>query len=75
MGIWVAVGLLFTWVIVFTLFPALQKVLRAPTAQEQRVAGQWFVRLTVFLPRWSYRFRWPLVVGALAWVIRLWLKP
>jgi predicted RND superfamily exporter protein len=25
MGLWVAVGMVFTWVIVFTLFPALQE--------------------------------------------------
>lgn len=65
MGIWVAVGLFFTWIIVLTLFPALQMVLRAPTARDQRVAGQWFERFTTWLPRWSYRFRWPLVTGAI----------
>ncbi len=65
MGIWVAVGLLFTWVVVFTLFPALQKILRTPTEQERKSAGQWFTRLTEWLPRFSYRFRWLLVVGAL----------
>ena len=39
MGIWVAVGLAFSWVIVFTLFPALQKLLRTPTRDERRTAG------------------------------------
>jgi predicted RND superfamily exporter protein len=65
MGIWVAVGLFFTWIIVFTLFPALQKALRTPTEQERKAAGQWFVQFTAWLPRWSYRFRWVLVPGAL----------
>jgi hypothetical protein len=39
MGLWVAVGMVFTWVIVFTLFPALQKVLQTPTEQERGMAG------------------------------------
>jgi len=65
MGIWVAVGLLLTWVIVFTLFPALQKLLRTPTALERSVAGARFVHVAVWLPRFSYRWRWPLVGTAL----------
>jgi uncharacterized protein len=65
MGIWVAVGLFFTWIIVFTLFPALQKALKTPTEQERKAAGQWFMHFTTWLPRWSYRFRWVLVPGAL----------
>ena len=31
MGLWVAVGLGLGWVVVFTLFPALQKILKTPT--------------------------------------------
>jgi predicted RND superfamily exporter protein len=65
MGIWVAVGLVFTWVIVFTLFPALQKILRTPTEQQRKVAGQWFVRFTAWLPLFSYRWRWVLVPSSL----------
>ena len=65
MGLWVAVGLAFTWVIVFTLFPALQKVLRTPTQPERRDAGDWFVRFAAWLPRFSYRRRWSLVGSAL----------
>ncbi len=65
MGLWVAVGLALAWVVVCTLFPALQKVLRTPTQQERRVAGQWFLRFAAWLPRWSYRWRWPLVGSAL----------
>ena len=66
MGIWVAVGLTASWVIMFTLFPALQKILRTPTQLEQRAASIGFERLALWLPGFSYRWRWPLVVGALA---------
>jgi predicted RND superfamily exporter protein len=64
MGIWVAIGLAFTWAIVFTLFPALQKALRTPTGAERRSAGAAFERLAEVLPGATYRMRWPLVVGA-----------
>ena len=66
MGIWVAVGLACTWVIVFTLFPALQKVLRTPTQQERRAASIGFERVVAWLPAASYRWRWALVGSALA---------
>ena len=65
MGIWVAVGLTLTWVVVFTLFPALQKLLKTPTQHEQRAAGAWFVHFATWLPRFSYRCRWALVGTAL----------
>src|SRR5262249_29462720 len=65
MGLWVAVGLFFTWVIVFTLFPALQKILRTPTSLEKQTAGAWFLHFTRWLPRVSYAARFPLVAGAL----------
>ena len=64
MGIWVAVGLTFSWLIVFSLFPALQKLLRTPTRVERASAGAAFERLAEGLPGWSYRWRWPLVLGA-----------
>jgi predicted RND superfamily exporter protein len=66
MGIWVAVGLAATWVIVFTLFPALQKILRTPTQHERRAASIGFERVVMALPRFSYRWRWWLVGAALA---------
>jgi len=70
MGLWVAVALLLTWIVVFTLFPALQRVLATPTQQKRRVAGQWFHRLTERLPAFSYRWRWPLVCGSVVlWVL------
>jgi hypothetical protein len=61
MGIWVAVGLLLTWVVVLTLFPALQKILKTPTGTGERAADAWFLRLTQWLPGFSYRFRFLLV--------------
>ena len=66
MGIWVAVGLTATWVIVFTLFPALQKILRTPTQQERPAASIGFERVVLWLPGFSYRWRWSLVGLALA---------
>ena len=65
LGLWVAAGLVLTWFNVFTLFPALQKILRTPTEKERKVAGQWFLRFLEWLPLWSYRWRWLLVPGAL----------
>ena len=65
MGRWVAVGLVFTWVIVFTLFPALQKLLRTPTEPERDTAGAWLVHFATWLPRFTYRWRWLLVVTSL----------
>lgn len=64
MGLWVAVGLALSGVVIFTLFPALQRILRAPTAIERATAGAWFLRLTAWLPAATYRARFPLVVGA-----------
>jgi hypothetical protein len=65
MGLWVAVGMVFTWVIVFTLFPALQRLLQTPTEQERGTAGAWLVRFATWLPRFTYRWRWLLVVMSL----------
>jgi predicted RND superfamily exporter protein len=61
MGVWVAVGLVFTWFIVFTLFPALQKELATPTDTRRRAAMAWIERAAAWLPLFTYRWRWPLV--------------
>jgi uncharacterized protein len=67
MGIWVAAGILITWVVVFTLFPALQRILRTPTQQERRVrGGRWFVALANRLPAFTFRWRWVMVPASLA---------
>jgi len=65
MGIWTAVGISITWVMVFTLFPALQKILHTPTRHGRRVAGRWFPAFAARIPRFSYRWRWVLVSGSL----------
>lgn len=66
MGIWVAVGLLLTWIVVLTLFPALQKILKTPTGAEEHAADVWFLRFADWLPGFSYRFRVALVSAAIA---------
>ncbi len=65
MGLWVSAGLAITWVTVFTLFPALQRILATPTQQERRIAGGWFPLLIARIPAWSYRWRFVLVAGSL----------
>jgi hypothetical protein len=66
MGIWTAVGLAIAWVVSYTLFPALQLVLRTPTTGPARRADDLYERLSRRLPAITYRFRWPFVIGALA---------
>jgi predicted RND superfamily exporter protein len=66
MGIWTAVGLSLSWVVAFTLFPALQKVLRTPTGRVVAVRTALYDRLAEALPGLTFRLRWPLVLGALA---------
>lgn len=66
MGIWVAVGLFLTWIVVLTLFPALQKILRTPTAREKAAAGAFFARFTTWLPRATYGARVPLIAASIA---------
>jgi predicted RND superfamily exporter protein len=64
LGIWTSGGLLLGWLVCFTLYPALQVLLRTPTRQQRQVAGTWVERAAEVLPRWSYRWRWPLVLTA-----------
>ncbi len=66
MGHWVAVGLAITWVVVFTLFPALQRILRTPTRTGSASERGRIEHFAEWLPVWSYHFRWLLVLGALA---------
>lgn len=61
MGFWVAAGMAITWLASFTLFPALERVLRTPTLTERRTAGAWWPSIVARLPRFSYRWRWWLV--------------
>ena len=65
MGIWLAVGLAITWAINFTLFPALQKILKTPTQVERPTAAQWFQHLAAWMPRVTWRWRWVTVPASL----------
>jgi predicted RND superfamily exporter protein len=65
MGIWTACGLAVAWVVSFTLFPALQKVLRTPTGRVVAVRSALYDRLAAALPGFTYRWRWPFLVASL----------
>jgi predicted RND superfamily exporter protein len=65
MGLWTACGLIVAWVSCFTLFPALQSLLRAPMRSGSVPAGKWFpVFVDALIPA-THRYRWPLIAGAL----------
>src|SRR6185312_9986042 len=49
MGLWTACGLIIAWVGCFTLFPALQSLLRTPLRAEHATAGKWFPRFVEFM--------------------------
>jgi predicted RND superfamily exporter protein len=66
MGLWTACGLIAAWVGCFTLFPALQSLLRAPRHSGAVAEGKWFVSLVGLLVPATRRYRWLLVSGALA---------
>jgi predicted RND superfamily exporter protein len=69
MGLWTAAGLAVAWVASFTLFPALQQLLRTPTQGEVAAAGGWY---PAFVDRWlplTRTLRWPLVGTALAGMV------
>ncbi|HEY5675857.1 MAG TPA: MMPL family transporter [Myxococcales bacterium] len=63
LGLWTALGLAISWLVVFTLFPALQSLLRTPTRppREERPS-----RLAAVVPRFTFRHRRLLVSAALA---------
>jgi predicted RND superfamily exporter protein len=65
MGIWTAVGLGLSWVVCFTLYPALQSALRTPTRRSVAIRAVAFERIAAALPLFSWRWRRPLVGGAL----------
>jgi predicted RND superfamily exporter protein len=69
MGLWTASGLVVAWLASFTLFPALQQLLRTPTQSEIAAAGRWYPD---FMDRWiplTRTLRWPLVGTAIAGMI------
>jgi uncharacterized protein len=64
MGLWTASGLIVAWVASFTLFPALQSLLRTPTRAERAPVGHWYAAFVeVWIP-FTARYRWPLVAAA-----------
>jgi uncharacterized protein len=64
MGLWTACGLIGAWLGCFTLFPALQSLLRAPRRASAAADGKWFARLVDVLVPATRRYRWFLVSGA-----------
>ncbi len=65
MGLWTACGLIVAWVTCFTLFPALQSLLRTPQSGGSPAAGGRFTAFVDALVPATRRYRWPLVIGAL----------
>jgi uncharacterized protein len=64
MGLWTACGLIAAWVGCFTLFPALQSLLRAPRRSSAATDDKWFAKLVEVLVPATRRYRWFLVIGA-----------
>jgi predicted RND superfamily exporter protein len=65
MGLWTACGLIVAWLSCFTLFPALQSLLRTPLRSREVSAGKWFPGFVDLLIPATRRHRWFLVIGAL----------
>jgi predicted RND superfamily exporter protein len=65
MGLWTACGLVVAWIGCFTLFPALQSLLRIPMRSERVAVATRFPGFVDVLVPASRRFRWPFVGGAL----------
>jgi uncharacterized protein len=65
MGLWVAAGLLITWIVVFTLFPVLQRMFATPVLRRRTSSGRTVLLLLERLPRFTHRWRRPLLGGSL----------
>jgi uncharacterized protein len=65
MGLWTACGVIMAWIGCFTLFPALQSLLRTPLRSEKIAVAKWFPGFVDALVPATRRLRWPLVGGAL----------
>ncbi len=65
MGLWTACGLIVAWCSCFTLFPALQSLLRCPKRSAAASTGRRFGAFVDLLVPATRRYRWPLVAGAL----------
>jgi predicted RND superfamily exporter protein len=66
MGLWTACGLILAWLSCFTLFPALQSLLRTPMRAGSVPAGKWFPVFVDSLIPITRRYRWLLVGAAIA---------
>ncbi len=66
MGLWTACGLIVAWVGCFTLFPALQSLLRTPRRSNLHADSGRFASFVDWLVPATRRYRWPLVAGAIA---------
>jgi predicted RND superfamily exporter protein len=67
MGLWTASGLLVAWIASFTLFPALQSLLRVPAVRAARTpAAARFGSFAAALVPLTRRYRWLLVASAVA---------
>ena len=64
MGLWTALGLAISWVVAFTLLPALQLALRTPTGTLRAAREGLYERVAVRLPAFTFRHRRGLVVTA-----------
>jgi uncharacterized protein len=69
MGLWTAGGLLVAWIASFTLFPALQALLRVPRRAAWKPAGAWFEGFAALLVPWTRSYRWALVATAIVLMI------
>jgi uncharacterized protein len=65
MGLWTAGGLILAWCSSFTLFPALQSLLRVPRRSRSTAEGRRFAALVDVLVPATHRYRWAFVGGAL----------
>src|SRR5207237_867922 len=65
LGIWTALGLAISWLVAFTLFPALQLLLRTPTGTARVAGGRLYGRVAAALPAFTRRYRRGLVATPL----------
>lgn len=69
LGIWTAVGLLISWLVSYTLFPALQLVLRTPTRTRVVTRTKAFDHIASALPAFTYHHRKPILLVALVFCL------
>jgi uncharacterized protein len=65
LGIWTASGLAISWLVAFTLLPALQLALRTPTGTPGPARGGLYDRIAAGLPAFTFRHRRGLVAAPL----------